>query len=786
MIINREKLNFKTIFFSILVLLTVILLLLILFRSDTERTLQSKTYIISTGSFGGNYHEAGFFIEKKLNQITPDNYRFKVLRSNGSAENMNRLKNRFTDFAIVQRDVFVDHFLGEGYKIKNVSIISPLFQEKLLIYTHQNNHISFNEFRELTENQTKKLRIGITSLEGQSYKLFTQISDLLNLSFLNIDFVEGDYYKLSQKFKKKEIDIVITMSLPIKEIEKISSSLVYFEKNEIDLLTSRYRSFSQAILAGKSKYNTLGIWTLFVGLNRSINEIGDQTILDNLRINDNPSDYISTQIVSTIEYFNSSPEMFNKHLSNLSITHALSDSIKSNNKSIYFYLIIFVGCLLAWVFVSKFYISKGKKLHIYLWIRYNHIFIGVILIIIIYFLCIEYLIYCEKTFYNSNAIKSRVLDLTRSDLHIWNLVRIFADNDEGIFPYSLYGKFVTALSTYVLFLGIFAIPFIEYGVYKLIAKRRKGIMKIKDINHIIIAGWNHNTPKLITKLLDASTNYQKKSLKVVCVALDPGTILTNEDSISDLEKERKLTFIKGDIRNKLVAAKCNIKMAAAVILLAEEDTINADEKTLMRALSITKFCSNQEDQLATRAKPIRDIENAVFQARKELKSTYIIAEVNNEEFIDDLSNAGVNGIVNRGKIIDGILVQSLLNPGVSKLINNILSINGDTNEFYTVDLRNESYKHLRNKTFDELLLPLRQQKILLIAIKVVYLDETGKAIVDEEEIANLLKNDDLDRQVITNPINQGETRRKVDNDDQLIVLAANKQKLDTGLLRVTF
>lgn len=779
--------KFKTFFFTILILLISILSLILFFKVEPEEEAQLQTFIISSGSQGGNYYEAGSFIEKTLNNISPSRYKFKVIQSSGSIENMKRLKNRFTDFAIVQRDVFIDNFLGDGDKIKNVSIVAPLFQEKFLIYTHQNNHIPFDKFKELSENQySNKLKIGVTSMDGISFKIFSQIAELLNFPLSNLDFIERNYNELTKDFLNNNLDFVLTLSLPIREIEESNASLVYFNDTDIGLLTNRLRFFSQANLSGESTYKTLGIWALFVGLNRSIEKIGDKEILEHLTLENESNRYISNRIRATFENFKSNPYLFDNYLRNLSTTPALSASINRNEQNFYLYLMPFVLSVIILAYLYKYFISKGKKLHTYLWLRYNHIFIGIFLIVIIYFLSIEYLIYCETTFFNSTAVKSRIMDLTRTDLHNWNLIRIFADNDNDIFPFSLSGKMITAFSTYVLFFGIFAIPLIEYGVSQLTAKRREGKMKIKHKKHVIISGWNTSTPTLVTKLLAATIQYQRKSIKIVCVVPNPSTILQEETDISNLEKERKITFVKGNIRNKVVAESCNLNLALAVILLAEDDTISADEKTLMSALSISKFSSIQQENTSATSKITDKNEKGIFQSRKDINSVYIIAEVNHEEFVEDLLNAGVNGIVNRGRIIEGILVQSLFNPGVSKLLNNILSISGDTNEFYTIDLRDKENKHLRNRTFDELLLPLRKEKILLIAIKIVYLNEIGEIIVDEDELARLLKEDGLERQIITNPINQGETSRRVDNNDQLIVLSINKIKLTAGLARVTF
>ena len=145
-------------------------------------------FIVSSGSLGGNYNEAGNVLAGLLNDISPERYTFKVITSNGSIENIKRLKDRFADFAIVQRDVFIRNYYGDGDKIKNVSIISPLFQEKFIIYTHKNTHISFKEFKGLVNLSPIAVKIGLTSLDGASYKTFYEIASLLGLNKDNIEF----------------------------------------------------------------------------------------------------------------------------------------------------------------------------------------------------------------------------------------------------------------------------------------------------------------------------------------------------------------------------------------------------------------------------------------------------------------------------------------------------------------------------------------------------------------------------------------------------------------------
>ena len=59
----------------------------------------------------------------------------------------------------------------------------------------------------------------------------------------------------------------------------------------------------------------------------------------------------------------------------------------------------------------------------------------------------------------------------------------------------------------------------------------------------------------------------------------------------------KITFVDGDIRNKDVAIQSNVLSASSIILTAEDTTKNADEKTLLRALSVTKFNRKLREEL---------------------------------------------------------------------------------------------------------------------------------------------------------------------------------------------
>ena len=272
--------------------------------------------------------------------------------------------------------------------------------------------------------------------------------------------------------------------------------------------------------------------------------------------------------------------------------------------------------------------------------------------------------------------------------------------------------------------------------------------------------------------------------QTICITTDPTAILEKHKTIKELHSERKLHFVKGEIRDKLTLEKANIHKAKTVVLLAEDNSQKADEKTLLRALAITRFCRRKAIEKGERTP--NDTAFETYDVGHYIDEIYIIAEINDKEFKNDLMEADVNEVIVSASYAKGVITQSILNHGISKVVDELLQFN-EYNEFYTVDLTLERNQHLRGKTYDELLMPLRKQGILLVAIKVVYYNEKdNKEIIDKETIARLLAAENLWRQIIVNPITHHETIRPTDGDDQLIVFSTDRKALKEQLAKVVF
>ncbi len=765
--------------FSLIVITLLMLTSLLVAEND------NRQYIISSGSYGGNYYKTGNFISKVLNEFHA-NYKFSVIESNGSYENIKNLRSGFADFTIIQRNILLQNLYNESEGIKNIEVLLPLFQETLLIYIRDSSAITFDEFRRRIEKSEIK-SIGITNMKGFSYEIFITISKLLHIRLPENIFHEDDYNSLINQLNNNSIDALISFSLPIIEIEAMKkTSQVYFNKQEIELLENRITNISKVELGDGNDAYTLGSWTFLIGLNESIFEIESNTksIVTHLTHSiETGSGFIPDLIKKNLKLYKRSENQYKLSMNSIPVNRDLTEYFHYRNNTLLDYLEIVIIVCLALLAIYLLKISIDRFDTRFIRYRFRHIIIGVLLVSFFYLLSIEFLVQAELKFYEELDIKSQLLNMTKNDLHFWILIRNLTGNDSGIFPLSSLGKLMISFSSYILWFGALFIGISEYSVYSVTKKRKKGMLKLNFKEHIVIVGWNGTTNKLVVETINAINNYRQSSEKIVCITTKTEEILSKHKDIAMLHANKKIDFIHGEARDEHVLELANVHIAKTVVLLAEDNTISADEKTLLRALEISRYCR----KIAVAQNPEyglnEDFES--YNVEKYIDSIYIIAEINDDKYKKDLLNSDVNEIISTSNYGNNILTQSMLNHGVSKVLDEILEFN-EFNEFYQIDLLKKKNHHLRNKTFDELLIAFRKQKILLIAVKVVYRDQNGKEIIDYFEIEKLLERDGLRKQVIVNPYTEIATKRKVDADDQLIVFAKNSKVLKDGIKKTTF
>jgi len=416
--------------------------------------------------------------------------------------------------------------------------------------------------------------------------------------------------------------------------------------------------------------------------------------------------------------------------------------------------IILVG-LIAFIYFKKISLA-------YLWKRYKHFAYTFFILILAYFLITEALFYVEHQYVLETGLKSPLLDLSPEEFHKWILILILAGYEKDVFPISAMGEFLAALAIYLGWIALGVSILFEYLSNLKIKKRMEGKQGVKHEGHYVICGWNLRTPDFINNSMKAISEFSNKKCRIVIINDDLSEVLDVNPELRELIEGGQLDYIKGKTRDVFTLEQANIHKAASIVLFADGIEADADERTLLRALAISRFCRNKNNK-----------ENGIVAK----DSIYIIAEVNDRQFESSLLSSDVNEVICTTEVGNNIITQTMNTKGLSMVLQDLLSYSDDNNEFYTIDLLQHS--SLVGYTYDELLPILRKYNIQLIGIKSVFYDETQKPpveIIDRDEINSRLKSEkNLTRQFIVNPNNENpiEFNYKTDDDDQLIVLCEN-------------
>jgi voltage-gated potassium channel len=264
-------------------------------------------------------------------------------------------------------------------------------------------------------------------------------------------------------------------------------------------------------------------------------------------------------------------------------------------------------------------------------------------------------------------------------------------------------------------------------------------------NHIILCGWNENVPFLIQNLLHK--NIINKTPIVLLAEIDDKMPLEIHNIDTDL-----VSFVRGKATKKEDLDRANIQQAKIAILVADAHSTEPDAKSILNILTIEKYCRELEKE----------------GKRNNRKNIYTIAEIQDTENFDSAYDAEVDEIISLGHIKSKIFVHSVLNPGVSNFINEILTYN-EFNDIYSIHIKKDSI--LTGRTFDELLVKLRKHKILLVSISI------GNHS-SRKELEALKDQHQLKRTVLTNPIAEEEINYKTRPDDVLIVLTDYEKRVE--------
>lgn len=224
----------------------------------------------------------------------------------------------------------------------------------------------------------------------------------------------------------------------------------------------------------------------------------------------------------------------------------------------------------------------------------------------------------------------------------WTLVTMSTVGYGDKVPITVWGRVIATICMVAgPILMVSVVGSIGVHLYDRWMKGVKGMAQVKSNAHVIICGWNWKAEDIINEL-------NMSELRELPIAII-------DDSIDTRPVDNpRISFVKGNASELRVLSRANIGAAKFAIVLAENNTPAADQKTVLTVLAIQKS-------------------NPSIVACAELN------DANNEEH---LREAGCRIIINASTLSSRLLAMSLQNPVVNTIVKELVSQGG--NEVYRI------------------------------------------------------------------------------------------------------
>lgn len=759
--------------------------------------------ILSTGPRFGVYHQVSEDLQGAVNRGTLP-VDVTLSPSNGSAENLRRLEGGLTDWAILQRDVAVDAYFRATDPFQDLRVLFPLFPEAIQILIHSDQVSSGGVPRGLAE-LVERLRggeidrIAVGPPGSGSNQTLKNILALYGVARDSDVYMEAPYDSCYSAFGAGEVDalgVVVAFPFPSFEWSAGDIRMVSMTPEDVSRITGHVRDLDAVRIPGDTypyaseRVLTVGTWALLVGRMRPGRSMldggtGEQLLRTvaraagsgrypalepvrralegrgGFRVDSGGADW-ALRTSSTMDR-----EAFFR---GLPVHEQVEEQFPGTAPWMLWVLALAAGAG-GWLAFAS--LSGGRRrgsskflryddLRQY-WLRYKHYGYGLAILVLVYLLVPNLILHFERQFAAQHQVLSPFQNLGMFEVLRWLIVFSVTGYSGGMFPVSPVAEIATTATMPLTWAGVAMAVFLEFLFVQRRKRRRSGMEPVDFEDHVLICGWNEQVPELIEKTIKAGDEFLRgESTRIVVLDSRFREPLEGSESLQRLHRRHELEFIDGEAKDRSALDMANAAEARTIMLVAEERTTEADERTLLRALTISRHCKEVHGAHA-------------------LDNIYIVAEVNDEGIRDALLKADVNEVVCGPDVTENVLVQSSFNHGLSEILTELLNYNS-ANEFYLIDA--DRYDFLVGETFDGALHQLREHDVLLVAIKVGFQNGEGR-LIDRERIEENLEEFGLDRQIITNPIYEGESEYRIREEDQLFVLAEDEHSIEEELVQAT-
>jgi TRAP-type uncharacterized transport system substrate-binding protein/Trk K+ transport system NAD-binding subunit len=750
--------------------------------------------ILSSGNEGTPYFDNAKYIEGLLNRTLRE-HQVINMSSEGSYENFERLQNKTADLIIAQRDVIIDKYYSKDDPFKSFEILLPLFPEALQILVNDSAQriIPYREFA--SRVQTGRIKtIGVGPEGSTTNKTFEGIRSILGLDIpMDVQLIHKSLPESLTDFEQGAIDAIVYFSaVPIKKFDpvRIHFAIVTFDEKDRAPLLTYFKDLESTYFSSKLYFenkpicdiNTLGTWAFLICStefeNSSEEEVVDsipKIIANDLMVN-KPDNQIqhsySSKVISlkkdglsTSSFIDSSLNT-TRFFMNIPLTKGASELFNVFTFSNQRILLTLSVSLFILAIVAVIVFRVNKNIELIKWReKYGHN-LYVVMTTLTILVCLCYIIRgSELLSFYKYGVKSPILNLRLIDTFEWLTIFVFTHHDSHIFPITTAGA-IAASSAFILGSGaVLSSIFIQILQNDKIKNRAMGKLQIKDVDHLVICGWNNKTAELAINLLDAATKHANrpndKIILLNTVIQDFESNVKN-DKLHILYHRPLIEYCNGEATDINTFRQVNLQFARTVIIVSEGKDKTDDEKVLLTVYAIRTYCKEVREEG-------RD-------------SIYIVAEITDPEFIPRLEKAGANVIISTGELVNNLIVQDSICRGIYNPIRSLISYSDTDNDFYSVQVRKDS--KLIGKNFNELSVVLRAHCLQLIGFKKVFTSKDGTIISDKIIIKHHLDKKHLKSEYIINPNEKKENNEKTEENDEIILLALSREQMEKDLLHL--